>query len=123
MEITSKQIMDIVFIGVNDTEKVQIAGYLDTSVRMQMANNYQQAEALISDTQPELVFCDVEKPELDARKLHTDGEYTTWVFLSSRNKNRERRKSLLGIKDCYLTRPLSKEQIQKAIKASNDVLH
>jgi DNA-binding response OmpR family regulator len=118
MAVTTQNNPEILFVGVDQMEASLVIQFLDITVKTEFAYSLGQAQELLSGHSYKIVICEAERRGLDVRKLFDHQDTSSFIFLSSRDRDLEQRKSMLKIKDCYLTRPYSAEQLQKATLAA-----
>ena len=123
MDLPAQQPSDILFVGVDEIEESLVTLFLETPARLHHASNLDEAKEAILNYQPQLLICEAERPGLDVRKLCTDNDLANCIFLSSRDKDLEKRKCMLKIEDCYLTRPYSQEQLLNAVDVATHMPH
>ena len=108
--------LDILLVGVSQMERTILEGFIGEGVSFSYADSPNQISQIAKQKNPKITICDAETPGVDVRKICDSLETSKpCVFLSSRDKDTERRKSLLKFKNCYLTRPYSEEQLSQAV--------
>ena len=110
--------LEVLFVGVSDVERILVENYLDIPIHATVANNTSQARNHLQHKASCVAIFDAEVPGLDVRKLLSDGKFHQYIILSSRDSDIERRKSLLKSRERYLTRPYSEKQFCHAFHAA-----
>ena len=108
--------LDVLLVGVSQMEQTLLENFFDEDTSFSFADTANQASLIAKEKKPEVTICDAEAPGVDIRQICNDlNTNSPCVLLSSRDKDSERRKSLLKFKSCYLTRPYSQEQLTQAV--------
>ncbi len=105
----------VLFIGVNDIEEEILQAYYKDDAQFYSVRNYSELLDNYEDIKPTVTICEAEMPGMDLRLFCEKLSDVPCIFVSSRDKDIERRKCYLRIKECYLTRPYSEEQVKKAL--------
>ncbi len=113
--------VDILFIGNNEVDQILVEEYLRPRGGIYFsANSYEQVEQLLREYSPEVTICENDLYGVDIRKICIDLLGKPCVFLSSRDRISERRKCMLQVRDCYLTRPYTEDQLIKAVSTARN---
>lgn len=112
--------IDVLVISNNEVEQVLVEAYLQQEATVRVAATYEQAEQACRDKFPEVTICEAELRGVDIRKICNELIRKPCVFISSRDRDIERRKGLLQVKGCYLTRPYNREQLLDAVHTAKN---
>ncbi len=118
MSALNSTALDILFVGdhaQNKVDHILIDNFLGEHTRVRFVDSYEQAEDEFSRQPPDITICEAELRGVDVRKICAELVKKACVFISSRDRDSERRKCLMKIKECYLTRPYSREQLVNAV--------
>jgi len=113
--------IDVLLVGTDATEQYILSNFLDFTSKITHANSYHQAQNILKTKKVGITICEAEIQGLDYRTLCKELVEKPCVFVSSRDRDTERRKCLLKIQDCYLTRPYSLEQLLNAVSIAKKV--
>lgn len=110
--------LNLLYVGVDEVEQSLIEAFLGSPSLLvaTQASSYEQVQALVDQAQPDVAICEVERYGLDVRRICADLLDKPCIFVSSRDRDIERRKCLLEYEDCYLTRPYSPQQFHHALE-------
>ncbi len=113
--------MDVLFVSNNEIDEMLISGYLDTEARIRMVDTFEEVERALQEFTPSVTICEAELRGTDVRKICSELLEYPCVFISSRDRDSERRKCMLKLRECYLTRPYSPEQLNRAVSVVRSV--
>lgn len=116
----SQEKHNILFVGIGDTEQMIVESYLGVNSKNPQVFSIAQVEDFFQEHQAEVIICEAEKRGLDVREIANGMFNKPVVFLSSRDKDMERRKVLLKNQECYLTRPYTREALENAVTRARE---
>lgn len=117
----ARNYIDYVVIGADSINQLIIENHLQdisTEPKVEFVDSYIHAEEILKSNFVGVTICEAETEGLDYRKLCKEFTNRPCIFISSREKDEERRKCLLQYKECYLTRPYYPEQFRQAVSVA-----
>lgn len=122
MDATDSGPIDVLFVGHranNEIDHILITDFLGDKAQVRFAESYEMVEDAFEKQPPDVTICEAELRGVDVRKICDDLVNKACVFISSRDRDSERRKCMLQVRECYLTRPYSREQLLKAVTTAH----